>query len=132
MIGTLVIRTAHQAIAIGALDIELREGSTSRWRTKIVLLSDGMRIESAATLDEEEIPALGAQLDELVRGQRSAASLASADGSLYLAFEAHSESELVIVIRMLREGGVISVAESRITRAHAGELASAARRFPYG
>lgn len=132
MIGSLVLRTEHQAIAIGALDIELREGASSRWRTKIVLLSEGMRIESAAMLDEEEMPALGAQLEELVAGRRTAATLASADGSLYLAFEARSESELGIVIRMRREGGVISVAESRIARAHAGEVAAAARAFPYG
>lgn len=132
MIGSLVLRTEHQAIAIGALDLELREGASSRWRTKIVMLSEGMRIESAAMLAEEEIPALGAQLEELAQGRRSAASLASEDGSLYLAFEAHSESQLVIVVRMLREGGVLSVAESRIARAHAGDLAAAARRFPYG
>lgn len=138
MIGNLVLRTAEHAIAIGALDLELpasdgEEGARSRWRVKIVLLSEGMRVESTAMLAEEELPALGAELEELVAGRRTRASLASQDGSLYLALEARSESELGIALRILRdrERGVISVVESRIARAHAADVAGAARRFPY-
>jgi hypothetical protein len=134
VIGSIVLHAATHAIAIGALDLELREGDSSRWICKVMLLGEGMRIEADARLAEGELPAFGAELGELASGQRDKASLASEDGALYLAFEARSESELTIAVRLLRDRAhrVISVLETRMARADAYDVAAAMRRFPYG
>lgn len=131
MIGSIVLRGNGMVLAIGAEDLEV--GTPSRWRVKIVLAGEGMRVETPGTLLEDELPALGRDIEALMVGDRTAAKLASHDGTLFVSIERRSEAEARIAIRILRDRatGLYSVVETLAARRDVEELAQRARKFPY-
>jgi hypothetical protein len=132
VIGTIVLRCLHYAVSIGAEDVVMGDGP-STWIATLVLLGDGMRVECSGKLREDELPGLAAQLEDLLGGKRTSASLASADGTLYVSFERRSDNELAVALRLLRDParGVIAVTETLAGRAAVEDFAARAKRFPY-
>lgn len=133
MIGSIVLRAAGILLSIGAEDLEVRDRAPSRWSVKLVVAGEGMRIESHGVLREDELPALSRDIDALVAGMRTAASLATEDGTLYLTFGRRGSNEASISIRLLRDRarGVYSVVETRAARADVEDFSRRAAKFPY-
>lgn len=128
-----MLRGAGLVLAIGAEDLEVREGAPSRWRVKIVLAGEGMRLETRGTLSETELPAFARDIDALVAGTRTAASLASEDGVVFVTIDRRGDVEAGIAIRVVRDvaTGAYSVVEVRGARADAEDFARRAHKFPY-
>lgn len=133
MIGSLVVRCAHFVVAIGAEDLEVREGAPSRWSIAIALAGDGMRIRQLATLDDRELPALARELEALQEGRRSAAHLVSKDGTLRLTFARGPEKDFIVAVWIRRDAatGLYSTAESHVSPSALDDVARRASRFPY-
>jgi hypothetical protein len=132
VIGTIVLRCVHYALALAADDVETGNGPTY-WRIHVVLLGDGMRVEGRARFAEKEMANLGAALEELLAGKRTIASLHSEDKAVYLSFDRRTDTEFGVAIRMMREAerGVYSAAETRTPRSQIEDFAARSKRFPY-
>ncbi|MDQ3038008.1 MAG: hypothetical protein M3Y87_36775 [Myxococcota bacterium] len=133
MIGSIVLRGAGVVLAMGAEDLEVREGSPSRWSVKVGIAGDGLRIHAQGVLREDELPSLARDIDALVAGMRTAASLATEDGTLYLTIDRRGSDEAGVSIRLLRDRTTraYSVVETRATRADIEDFARRAAKFPY-
>jgi hypothetical protein len=133
VIGSIVLRGDSVLLAIGAEDLELAEDRPSRFRTKMVLAGDGLRIIADGSLLENELPALAGQIDAMFSGTRMAASFESADGSLYLSMTREGEYDARIAVRMVqeKERGLYSTVETGAARHDLEDFARKALRFPY-
>lgn len=133
MIGSIVLRGNGILVAIGAEDLDVATRGPSCWRVKIVLAGEGMRIETPGTLGEDELPALARDIDALFAGGRTAATFASADGTLFLSFDRRSEAEAGIMIRIVRDrsSGLYSSVETLAPRRDVEDFARRALKFPH-
>lgn len=133
MIGTIELRCAHYVLAIGAEDLLLADDGANAWKVLVALLSDGTRVLARGVLGEKELAGLGAQISELLRGERAGVSFLSADQTLYFALERRRGDELGLSVRLVSDPdrGGYSCAESRVSRARAADFAREADDFPY-
>ncbi len=133
MIGSIVLRGDSVLLAIGADDLELFEGKPARFKTKIVLAGDGLRIVVDGSLLDNELPTLAGQIDAMFSGGRTAASFESSDRSLYLSMTRDGEYDARIAIRLMqeKETGLYSTVETGAARHDLEDFARKALRFPY-
>lgn len=109
------------------------EDEAAAWQAQLLLVSEGFVVRTTGTVLEPEARALGRDVIDLVRGQRSELSFQTKAGDLYLSLVRRSRGEIGVAGHLKRDAsGLLSAFESRTDQQTLEQFGDALRVFPYG
>jgi hypothetical protein len=108
------------------------DGATSRWRSHLLIVSDGFVVRTRSEVGEDELRELGAHVAELCTGRRNELSFRTSSGQLYLSLVRRPRGEIGVAGHLVRDAeGLLSAFQTRTDVPSLESFGDALRSFPY-
>jgi hypothetical protein len=130
VIGAAQLPCEYFVIAVVADDVEA--GEPTRYKSRLLLVSDGFVVRGEVSVGEAEMRGLGADAVSLLRRERNEIQFRSAEGTMHLYLAQRAGGELTVAGRIIRdEMGTYSAFETRTDRVGLETFADGLKHFPH-
>lgn len=131
MIGAAQLPCEYFVIAVVADEIE--EGEPTRYKARMLIVSDGFVVRGTGVVAESEMRGLADGALSLLRRERNEIAFQSAEGTMHLYIRQRPGGELSVAGRIARDDlGTYSAFETRTDRTGLETFADGLRHFPHG